>query len=85
MYSDLNGCITDITLAFPKGLMVTDGDVSFILSTAQKKCKLQFSIEGVYKYKDWAKLEVLRKPCSTDMVIVVHDSVRSTMLSLCYV
>lgn len=47
-------CITDITLAFPEGLTVTDDDVSLILSTAQKKCKLQFPIEGIYKYKDWA-------------------------------
>ena len=54
LYSDLNGCITDITLAFPEGLTVTDDDVSLILSTAQKKCKLQFPIEGIYKYKDWA-------------------------------
>lgn len=36
LYSDLNGCITDITLAFPEGLTVTDDDVSLILSTAQK-------------------------------------------------
>lgn len=42
------------TLAFPEGLTVTDDDVSLILSTAQKKCKLQFPIEGIYKYKDWA-------------------------------
>ena len=40
--------------AFPEGLTVTDDDVSLILSTAQKKCKLQFPIEGIYKYKDWA-------------------------------
>jgi hypothetical protein len=37
LYSDLNGCITDITLAFPEGLTVTDDDVSLILSTAQKR------------------------------------------------
>ena len=46
--------IRNFSLAFPEGLTVTDDDVSLILSTAQKKCKLQFPIEGIYKYKDWA-------------------------------
>ena len=40
LYSDLNGCITDITLAFPEGLTVTDDDISLILSTAQKEMQI---------------------------------------------
>ena len=36
LYSDLNGCITDITLAFPEGLTVTDDDVSLILQLPKR-------------------------------------------------
>lgn len=54
LYSDLKGNITNITLAFPKDLKVTDNEVSAILLTAQEKCKLEFPIEGIYKYSNWA-------------------------------
>ena len=35
-------------------LKVTDNEVSAILLTAQEKCKLEFPIEGIYKYSNWA-------------------------------
>lgn len=53
LYSDLNGNITNITLAFPKDLKVTDNDVSAILLTAQEKCRLEFPIESICKYSNW--------------------------------
>lgn len=48
--SDLKGNIVTMDIIYPKALQMKDKDVSEILDVAKKHCRLDFKIEGVYKY-----------------------------------